>query len=120
MTLGGGMGQDFFDKDELDKLYSDGNPQSANENTKQNKVTFKDYSTMQTYIFPPSTDDYISKVHIARFVSAVIDRIGIGFLIDKYKGGGASAYHLSMMLKVLILGCIYRIYSSRKPALALA
>jgi transposase len=113
------MEKELFKHEELEEVCSHGDATSAPKNPIQKKVTFKPYSTMESYLFPPSTDDYICKTHIAWFVSTVIDRIGIGFLIDKYKGGGASAYHPVIMLKVWILGCIYRIYSSRKLALAL-
>ena len=113
------MKEEFFEPEELQELYSKGDPESARNTPVQKKVVFKEYNTTYSYIFPASTDDYISKTHIARFVSTVIDRVGIGFLIDKYKGGGASAYHPAMLLKVWILGCIYRIYSCRKLELAL-
>jgi transposase len=113
------MEKEFFKSEELQKLYSAGNPESAYNTPVQKKVVFKEYDTSYSYIFPASTDDYISKTHIARFVSTVIDKVGIDFLIDKYKGGGASAYHPAMLLKVWILGCIYRIYSCRKLELAL-
>lgn len=113
------MKEEFFESEELQKLYSEGNPETAHNTPVQKKVTFKEYSTSYTYIFPASTDDYISKTHIARFVSTVIDKVGINFLIDKYKGGGASAYHPAMLLKTWILGCIYRIYSCRKLESAL-
>ena len=114
------MEQEFFVQDELQELSSKGDPTSVATNQAQKKVTFKSYSTHDNYLFPASTNDYISQTHIARFISAVIDHIGIGFLIDKYKGGGSSAYHPAMMLKVWILGCIYRIYSCRKLAQVLS
>ena len=113
------MEKEFFETEELQKLYSEGDPESARSTPVEKKVVFKEYNTTFSYIFPASTDDYIPKRHIARFVSVIIDRVGIGFLIDKYKGGGTSAYHPAMMLKVWILGCIYRIYSCRKLEKAL-
>ena len=40
-------------------------------------------------------------------------------LINKYKGGGTSAYHPMMMLKVLVYAYTQRIYTARKIAKAL-
>lgn len=113
------MEREIFENDELSLLRVQGDCKSAQDKPAPKGVTFKQYSTYDNYLFPPSTNDYLPKTHIARFISRVIDRVGVGFLIDKYKGGGASAYHPAMMLKVWILGCIYRIFSSRKLEQAL-
>ena len=45
-----------------------------------NKTVFKEYSTNQIFLFPHSSDDYISKDHIARLVSVIIDRMDINFI----------------------------------------
>lgn len=82
-------------------------------------IKFKPYETGDNYIFPPTTDEYIPKNHVARLVNLLIDRMDISFIIETYKGGGASSYHPGMMLKVWILGFIYRIYTSRKLEKAL-
>jgi len=83
------------------------------------KVVFKEYSANQSFIFPHNSDEYISKDHIARLISVVIDRMDIGFIIDTYVGGGTSCYNPRMMLKVWILAFIYKIYSSRSLGKAL-
>jgi transposase len=85
----------------------------------QKKVVFKPYEIGENYLFPATTDEYISKTHIARLISLIIDRMNIRFILENYKGGGASSYNPRMMLKVWILGFIYKIYTSRKLELAM-
>lgn len=80
------------------------------------KVTFRPYEQQKDYLFPQSTADYLPSNHIARMLSAIIDRIDISQIESKYKGGGASAYNPRMLLKVWLLGFIYRIYSTRQLA----
>jgi transposase len=86
---------------------------------KHDKVTFKKYEMKQEFLLPPSTEDYLPKHHIARLISTVIDKMDMTFIIAKYLGGGASAFHPSMMLKVWILGFVKKIYTSRKLEKAL-
>lgn len=81
--------------------------------TRTRKQRFKPYDQQQTYLLPSRLDDYVGKYHIARLVSALIDHIDISCIIEGYKGGGASAYDPRMLLKVLILGYIYKIYTVR-------
>jgi transposase len=52
-------------------------------------------------------------------VNRVVDEIDIQALVEKYKGGGTSAYHPRMMLKVLVYAYVERIYASRGIAKAL-
>ena len=51
--------------------------------------------------------------HIARLISAVIEKMDIAKIIETYKGGGTSAYNPGMLLKVWNLGFVNKIYSSR-------
>lgn len=80
------------------------------------KVIFKKYDQDQTYLLPPSLDDYVGKFHIARLISRIIDSIDISNIISQYKGGGTSSYHPRMLFKVWILGYIYHVYTSRRLA----
>jgi len=81
--------------------------------TKKRKVTFKAYSQDQQFLLPKNIDDFISEGHIARLVSIIIDKMNVQFIIETYKGGGASAYDPRMLLKSWILGFINRVYSCR-------
>jgi len=96
--------------------FSSGN-KKLNDNTKT--VTFKAYEIGENYLFPPTTDEYISRYHIARLISLIVDKMDITFIVKTYKGGGTSAYNPKMLLKVWLLGFAYRIYTSRKLEQAL-
>jgi len=83
------------------------------------KVTFKPYSQEQAMLLPPSLGELIPEEHLVRVVNRVVDEINIQALVEKYKGGGTSAYHPGMMLKVLVYAYTERIYSSRQIEKAL-
>ena len=53
-------------------------------------------------LLPPKIEELIPEEHEVRVVNRVIDEIEIEALIRKYKGGGTSAYHPRVMLKVLV------------------
>jgi transposase len=70
-------------------------------------------------LLPHSLEELIPTGHLVRVVNAIIDRIDRRPLIDQYKGGGTSAYHPIMMLKVIIYAYTQQIFSSRQIAKAL-
>ncbi|WP_436415506.1 IS1182 family transposase [Petrimonas sp.] len=78
------------------------------------KPTFKSYSQGQVVLFPASLDEKLPADSPARLVSQMVDGLDISSVIDTYKGGGSSAYHPRMMLKVVIFGYLNNIYSCRK------
>ena len=82
-------------------------------------VVFKAYEQHQTLLLPPSLEELIPLDHPVRIVSAVLDKINIDTLLKTYKGGGTSAYHPRLLLKVLVYGYINNTYSSRKLETAL-
>ena len=69
-------------------------------------------------MLPTSLEELIPEDHLVRVVSRVIDKLDLDALMRQYKGGGASAYHPRMMLKVLVYAYTERIYSSRRIAKA--
>ena len=77
-------------------------------------VVFKAYEQHQSLLLPPSLEELIPLDHPVRIVSAVLDKINIDKLLKTYKGGGTSAYHPRLLLKVLVYGYIHNTYSSRK------
>jgi transposase len=83
------------------------------------KVTFKRYSQEQAMLLPPSLGELIPDDHLVRVVNRVVEELDISAIVAKYKGGGTSAYHPKMMLKVLIYAYAERIYSSRGIAKAM-
>ncbi|MEM2947701.1 MAG: IS1182 family transposase [Candidatus Bathyarchaeia archaeon] len=80
---------------------------------------FKPYNQNQLMLLPPSLEELIPEGHLARVVNQVIEELDLSELIETYKGGGASAYHPVMMLKVLIWGYLDGIRTSRRLAKAL-
>lgn len=92
-------------------------------NTNMGKITtkavFKQYQPSQVLLLPPSLEELIPQNHLARVVNAVIERMDITAIINKYEGGGTSAYHPRMLLKVLLYGYCMKIYTGRRLAKAL-
>ena len=80
---------------------------------------FKPYEQNQPMLLPPSLEELIPKGHLVRVVNGMIDQLDIEPLIGQYKGGGTSAYHPKMLLKVIIYAYTQRTFSSRQIAKAL-
>ena len=98
-------------------LFSDRNMEvKANSRKKKKKVVFKPYAQDQEFLLPKNIGESICDGHISRLISSIIDQMDISSIEDQYKGGGASAYHPGMLLKVWILGFVNRVYSSRNVA----
>lgn len=70
-------------------------------------------------LLPPSLEELIPGGHLVRVVNRVIDGIDLSALLGRYAGGGTSAYHPAMMLKVLIYAYTQGLYASRQIAKAL-
>ena len=83
------------------------------------KAVFKQYQPSQALLLPPSLEELIPAHHLVRVVNTVIDRMDITAIINKYEGGGTSAYHPRMLLKVLLYGYCMKIYTGRRLAKAL-
>ena len=83
-----------------------------------NKVTFKPYDMNQLKL-PIDLAIDIPENHLVKIVNRAIERMNLTHLLKKYKGGGTSAYHPLMMLKVLVYAYTQKIYTARKIAKAL-
>lgn len=68
---------------------------------------------------PMDVEIKIPDKHIVRTINEVIEDMNIDPLVEKYKGGGTSAFHPKMMIKVIVFAYSQRIYSSRRIAKAL-
>src|SRR5690606_38740721 len=84
------------------------------------KAPFKEYNQQQIQLLPPSLEELIPQNHLVRVVNQVVERLDISSIINQYPGGGASAYHPKMLIKVLLYGYAVKIYTGRKIAKALA
>lgn len=83
------------------------------------KVTFKTQSGNFPELFPVNIFDLIPQDHPVRLVDEVVNRLDISDITGLYLGGGCSAYHPRMMIKVLFYSYLSNIYSCRKIAKAL-
>src|SRR6202165_916884 len=85
----------------------------------QSPAQFKHYQPEQILLLPPSLDELIEGTDLVRVVSQVVDAMDISGLINQYKGGGTTAYHPRMLLKILLYAYSVKIYTGRKIAKAL-
>ncbi len=79
---------------------------------------FKEYKQNQIRLLPVELNELIPPLHMVRVVHCALNSIGLKPLYDRYPGGGRTAYHLFMLLKVLVYAYADGIYSSRKIAMA--
>lgn len=70
-------------------------------------------------LLPPNLEELIPAGHLVRVINRVIEGLDLSALLAKYVGGGTSAYHPAMLLKVLVYAYTQRKYSSRQIAKAL-
>jgi len=83
------------------------------------KIVFKNQTGNCPELFPVNIFDKIPANHPVRLVDTVVDSLDITEILNKYKGGGTSAYHPRMMIKVLFYSYLSNVYSCRKIAKAL-
>lgn len=83
------------------------------------KQVFKQYHQQQTLLLPPSLEELIAPNHLVRVVNDVVDQLNIDDILAGYTGGGTSAYHPKMMIKVLLYAYSVKIYTGRRIAKAL-
>lgn len=83
------------------------------------KVVFKQQPANTPELFPENIFDRIPTNHPVRLVNEVVNQLDIEGITKLYKGGGTSAYHPRMMIKVLFYSYLSNIYSCRKIAKAL-
>ena len=77
---------------------------------------FKEYRQDQNFLLPPSLDEFVPEDHEVRIINEVADALDLSPLLNRYEGGGAPAYHPTMMLKVIVYAYSLGIYSSRRIA----
>lgn len=82
-------------------------------------VLFKQYNQQQSFLLPPSLEELIDKSHVVRVVNDVVESMDIAGLINQYEGGGTTAYHPRMLLKILLYAYSTKVYTGRKIARAL-
>ncbi len=73
-------------------------------------VTFRPIDRATPYLLPPSVDDWLPKVHLARFVVDIVDQLDLSALTAQYRGTGSAPYHPTVMLGFLIYGYATGVY----------
>jgi transposase len=78
--------------------------------------TFRHYDPAQTFLLPPSLDDWLPEDHEARFIAEVVDDLlDLSAIYDSYvEASGAPPYDPKMMLKVLVFAYSTGVTSSRE------
>ncbi|MFV1971620.1 MAG: IS1182 family transposase [Acidimicrobiia bacterium] len=77
---------------------------------------FRRYDRDQSFLMPPSIDDWLPENHTARFVAEVVDEmLDLSVVYDSYvSASGAPPYDPSMMLKLLLYAYSTGVTSSRE------
>ena len=77
---------------------------------------FRHYDQSQSFLLPPSLDDWLPENHEARFISDVIDSLlDLDCIYDSYtEASGAPPYDPAMMLKLLLFAYSTGVTSSRE------
>ena len=82
-------------------------------------IVFKQYNPSENLLLPSSLGELIDSKHLVRVVNNIVERMDITSLINQYTGGGTSAYHPRMLLKILLYAYCKKIYTGRKIESAL-
>jgi transposase len=70
----------------------------------------------QTWLLPPSIEELIPEDHICFLVEGLVDSLEYSAFDIRYSGAGHPAYHPRIPLKLLIMGVLDRVRSSRRLA----
>jgi transposase len=68
----------------------------------------------QAWLLPPSIEDLIPEDHICFLVESLVDNLDYQSFDIKYSGAGHPAYHPRILLKLLVMGVLDRVRSSRR------
>jgi transposase len=66
------------------------------------------------FLFPPSINDWLPEVHLARFVVEIVDQLDLKEMERAYRGTGSAPFHPGLLLSVLTYGYATGVFSSRK------
>jgi transposase len=77
---------------------------------------FREWSTDQNWLFPPSPQDWLSGDHLVYFLLDVSEQLDLSPIIDDYESekGGQPPFHPRMMLVLLLYSYCVGVFSSRK------
>ena len=68
----------------------------------------------QSYLLPPSLEDWLPEKHLARFIVEIVEQLDLCAIVSKYRGCGSEAHHPTTLIALLIYGYATGVFSSRK------
>jgi transposase len=75
---------------------------------------FRNVDRQTGFLLPPSVDEWLPEIHLARFIVEVIERLDLRAMSGSYRGSGSASYHPTMLLGILVYGYATGVFSSRK------
>jgi transposase len=76
---------------------------------------FRAYDRDQSFLMPPSLDEWLPQDHTARFIDETVELLDLAVIYDSYvSASGAPPYHPEMMLKLLFYAYSTGVTSSRE------
>jgi transposase len=79
-------------------------------------LAFKSYNQGQIELFPSRLDERIADNSPVRLINSIIDGLDLSAVFSTCEGGGTTAYHPRMLLKVVFYAYMNNVYSCRKIA----
>lgn len=79
---------------------------------------FREWSPAQTWLFPPSPQDWLPENHLVYFLLDVSGQVDLSPIVSSYDSdrGGQPPFHPQMMLVLLLYAYCTGVFSSRKIA----
>lgn len=80
--------------------------------------TFREWNPEQSWLFPPSPQDWLPAGHLVYFLMDVSEQLDLAPILERYESekGGKPPYHPRMMLVLLLYSYCLGVFSSRKIA----
>lgn len=77
---------------------------------------YRPYQPQQSFLLPPSIDEWLPEDHLVRFVGDIVDELDLTPIYAEYEreSRGYPPYEPSMMVKILVYAYAVGVYSSRK------
>jgi transposase len=74
---------------------------------------FRPINRDMDFLMPPSVDEWLPRLHLARFVAEVVEGLDLRTMTGSYRGSGEASYHLRLLLGLIIYGYATGVFSSR-------
>ncbi len=76
--------------------------------------SFKASNRNQSFLLPPSIQDWLPQEHLARFIVETVEQLDLSKIESQYNGKSKDAYAPQVMLSLLFYGYATGVFSSRK------